>query len=160
MVNMNSNALVDKIASRLREGIETEENCIYLLTQIRKYLEQQEIKGYWNLRMCANWTLHSKLDGAKNKAVEDFLHEVNDFLIDSEKSHGYDIDKYTNLKYKLLFVTALREELKQLLTLLGIDTSICTDSIKTQNFFRVFGRVIEDTPLVCKTDASSYLSMK
>lgn len=153
---MTREAIIDKIATRLSQGINTEEDCVYLLAQIRKYLEQQDIQGYWNLRMCANWTLHSNLDNVKNRTVLEFLNEINSFLMESEQIGSYDIDRFPGLKYKLMFLTALQEELKAFLTSVGIDTSICDDPAKLRAFLGIFGQVIEDTPLICKINASSY----
>jgi len=151
------NSITDKIASRLKQGINTEEHCTFLLTQIRKYLEHQNIKGYWNLRMCANWVLHTSLDSTKNKAVKDFLEEINEFLLQSKQTGRYEIDRKPGLKYKIMFLTALREEMRTLLTSLDIDTAICDDPITSQTFLRIFGQAIEDTPLICRSNDDSYL---
>lgn len=154
---MSDKSIVDKIALRLKQGVVTEEACIYLLTQIRKYIEQENIKKYWNLRMCANWSLHSSLDSLRNKVVKDFMAEINDFLLQSEKKRSYEIDRQPGLKHKLMFLTALREELRTLLKSLDIDTSICDDPLKSQTFLRVFGNAIEGTPLIYRSDDDSYL---
>ena len=142
-------SIIEKIALHLENGIRTEADCVYLLSQIRKFIEQQGIKDFWHLRMCANWTLHSTLDNERNETVRVFLGEVNDFLIDGEQK-GYDLKRHPSLKNKFMFVVALQDELKEFLDHLRIDTNICDDPPKLTNLLNIFGKVIEDTPLVCK----------
>ena len=142
-------AIIEKISQLLTKGIESEAECVYLLAQVRKYIEQQRIKGYWNLRMCANWSLHSQLD---NPTVQTFLFELNNFLVDSEERNVYDIYAHPSLKDKLSFVAGLQQELSDFLGSVGIDASICTDNAKFRNLLKIFGFVIEDTPLVCKSN--------
>lgn len=142
--------ILDKIAALVSKGIESEAECIYMLAQIRKHIEQQRIDGYWNLRMCANWTLHSQLD---NATVQGFLRELNDFLIDAEIHGEYNIASHPSLKKKLSFVTSLQEELSHFLNAVGIDSTIHTDNSAFRNLLRIFGQVIEDTPLLCKPNS-------
>lgn len=141
-------SILEKISVLVTKGIESEAECVYLLAQIRKYIEQQHIDGYWNLRMCANWTLHSQLD---NPYVQNFLRELNDFLVDAEVRGDYNIDSHPSLKAKLSFVASLQEELSSFLNAVGIDSTICTDYSSFRKLLRVFGQVIEDTPLLCKS---------
>lgn len=49
-----SDEIVEKIQVQLDKGIETKATCVYLLAQIRKYLEQQRVGGFWNLKMRDN----------------------------------------------------------------------------------------------------------
>src|SRR5690606_4504576 len=117
-------SILEKISVLVTKGIESEAECVYLLAQIRKYIEQQRIDGYWNLRMCANWTLHSQLN---NATVQVFLRELNDFLIDAEVHGEYNLDGHPSLKKKLSFVASLQDELSEFLNAVGVDSTICTD---------------------------------
>jgi len=149
-------SILEKISALVTKGIESEAECIYMLAQIRKYIEQQRIDGYLNLRMCANWTLHSQLD---NNAVQGFLRELNDFLADAETQGEYHIAHHPSLKKKLSFVTSLQEELSDFLNAVGIDSKINIGSSTFRNLLQIFGQVIEDTPLVCKPNSPlSHLS--
>ena len=144
-----TDSIIEKIANHLEKGIETEADCVYLLSQIRKFIEQQEIKDFWNLRMCANWALHCTLDNERNKTVNAFFEEVNNFLIDAE-SNGCDLHRHPSLKNKLMFFTGLQNELKGFLNFIGVSTVICDEPEKLANLISIFNRVIEDTPLICK----------
>lgn len=149
-------SILEKISVLVTKGIESEAECIYMLAQIRKYIEQHRIDGYWNLRMCANWTLHSQLDNAN---VQGFLRELNDLLIDAEIYGEYHIARHPSLKKKLSFVTSLQEELSGFLNAVGIDSNIHTGNSTFLNLLQIFGQVIEDTPLVCKPNSPlSHLS--
>ncbi|MEN5059042.1 hypothetical protein [Sphingobacterium kitahiroshimense] len=140
-------SIIEKISDLIYKGIESEAECVYLLTQTRKYIEQQNIHAYSNLRMLINWTLHSQLD---NNTVKDFLEELNGFLADSESRGSYELSLYPELENKLSFVTSLKNELADFLKSIGIDPSICMDNIKFRKLLELFSHVIEDTPLVCK----------
>lgn len=139
--------IIEKIRKLVDKGIESEAECVYLLAQTRKYLEQQDISGFWDLRMCANWALHSKLD---NQSVKTLLEELNEFLIDSETQQKFDLERHPSLKSKLSFVAGLQNDLKEFLTSVGIDTRICDDDNSYRNLLWLFTQVIEDTPLVCR----------
>lgn len=142
--------IIEKISDLVTKGVESEAECVYLLVQARKYMEQQEINAYPNLRMHINWTVHSRLD---NSTVRGFLEELNDFLADSEARGSHELSLYPDLKNKLSFVTSLQEEMGGFLESIGIDSSICTDHTKFGKLFGIFSHVIEDTPLVCKLNA-------
>ncbi|MGK6351591.1 hypothetical protein [Parapedobacter sp. DT-150] len=149
-------SILEKISELVAKGIKSEAECVYLLAQTRKYMEQQGMPGYWNLRMCANWTLHSQLD---NPTVQGFLRELNDFLIDAEAQSRYNIDRHPSLKSKLSFVASLQDELSEFLNTVGIDSTICTDYSAFRSLLGIFGQVIEDTPLLCKANSPlSHLS--
>lgn len=100
--------------------------------------------------MCANWTLHSQLD---NATVQGLLRELNDFLINAEIHGEYNIVRHPSLKKKLCFVTSLQDELSDFLNAVGIDSTIHTDNSAFRNLLRIFGQVIEDTPLLCKPNS-------
>lgn len=142
-------SIIEKIRDLVNKGVESEAECVYLLTQSRKYMEQQSIYGYPNLRMLINWTVHSKLD---NATVKEFLEELNDFLVDSEVRGSHNLSRFPGLKNKLSFVTSLQKEMGDFLQSVGIDSSICSDNRKFRSFLEIFGHIIEDTPLVYKAN--------
>ncbi|UZJ64368.1 hypothetical protein OKW96_18635 [Sphingobacterium sp. KU25419] len=146
-------ALREKINELINKGIQSEAECVYLLSQLRKYREQQSIFGYCNLRMCMNWALHSSIDKG---AVKDLWKDILDFLAYKEgKSDNLNFDGFEQLKNKLLFVQPLRVELLKFLDENGFDISICSDTDKYEMFLKFFARVIEDTPLVLKSESKS-----
>lgn len=142
--------IVDKIKQQLDKGISTEAECTYLLTQVRRYLEQENVKDFWNLRMCANWALHTTLDNEKNPTVRIFLEEINGFLIDADEQNGYDVTRNPSLHNKILFFTAFEVEMRKFLDEVGIDTTFFDDRKKIIRLKDIYEKVIEDTPLVCK----------
>jgi len=142
--------IVEKIKHQLDKGIDTEAECMYLLAQVRMYLEQESVKDFWNLRMCANWALHTTLDNERNSTVRIFLEEVNSFLIDADEQNGYDVKRNPSLHNKILFFTAFEVEMQKFIDEIGIDTPFFDDRKKIIRFKEVYEKVIEDTPLVCK----------
>ncbi len=148
--NSMKEKIIEKLKQQLDKGINSEAECIYLLTQVRKYLEQESVKDFWNLKMCANWALHTTLDNEKNPTVRICLEEVNGFLIDAEEQKNYDVKRYPALQNKLLFFTAFEVELKKFIEEIGIDTVFFDDRQKIIRFKNIYEKVIEDAPLVCK----------
>lgn len=143
-------SIIKKIGEQLDKGIRTEADYVFFLTQIRRYLEHEQVKDFWNLRMCANWALHTTLDNEKNNTVKIFLEEVNDFLIDADQNGGYNLDQHQSLRDKILFFTSFELELNAFLNHAGIKTSYFDDPSNVKQFLDLYGKVIEDTPLVCK----------
>ncbi|MEJ5146408.1 hypothetical protein [Sphingobacterium sp. MYb388] len=146
-------AIREKINELINKGIESEAECVYLLSQLRKYREQQSISGYHNLSMCMNWALHSSIDRG---AVKNLLKDIHDFLAYKDaKSDNLNFDGFEELQNKLLFVQPLRVELLKFLDTNGFDISICIDTDKYEMFLQFFARVIEDTPLLFTTKTQS-----
>jgi len=144
--------IIEKLRLHLQTDINTEASCVYLLAQIRKFLEQQQIQRFWNLRMCANWTLHSTLDNGQNRTVRLLLEEANEFLAASERDGAFVLDSQHPLSNKLLFATSLHDELFSFLSLIELDTSICENPERLNKLLTAFGGVINDTPLICKPE--------
>ncbi|MGE8429627.1 MAG: hypothetical protein ACN6O7_17215 [Sphingobacterium sp.] len=147
------NDLKGKINELISKGVESEAECVYLLSQLRKYREQQSIHGYQNLYMCMNWALHSSIERG---AVKDLLKEIDHFL-DYKDTTGEDLNfkGFEELQNKLLFIQPLKVELLEFLMINEFDPLLCNDTDKYEMFLRFFGRVIEDTPLLLATKTES-----
>lgn len=151
-------ALREKINELIGKGVQSEAECVYFLSQIRKYMEQQSIPGYRNLRMCMNWALHSSINRG---AVENILKEIEEFIASKDNiSQNLGFEGFEELQNKLLFVQPLKIELLSFLKTHGFETSICDDESKYEMFLRYFGRVIEDTPLVLNNKTTSNQSLE
>jgi len=51
-------SIIEKIRDLVNKGVEPEAECVYLLTQSRKYMEQQSIYGCSSIgQFIANWTM-------------------------------------------------------------------------------------------------------
>ncbi|MGJ1284097.1 hypothetical protein ACR79P_09020 [Sphingobacterium spiritivorum] len=148
--------LLEKINSLVIKSVNSEAECVYLLTQIRKYLEQQKLDGFYNLRMCVNWCLHSSLD---NTYVQTFLQEIDLFLQDYFRDNSVSLRSYPVLEGKLSFFKSLRQELFKFLESIGVESKLCSDNDIFKQFLYYFEQVIEDTPLYCKPiNPLNYLS--
>ncbi len=57
--------IIEKISKELGNGINTEAQVLYILAEIRKYLDrsnQTERNKYKDLYFYSNWVLHSEMD--------------------------------------------------------------------------------------------------
>lgn len=146
-------SILSKIEDLVVKGIESEAEAVYLLSQMRKFIEQQELDGYYSLNMCTNWCLHSQLD---NGNVQRFLSKINDFVNAWSLDCNTTINNIPDLFEKMSFVHSLREDIRTFLQDFGMDLSFCEDELRYQQFLRFFERVIEDTPLIYKTREQLY----
>lgn len=62
--------ILEKLADQLNRGIVTEAEASYFLIEIRKFLEQQNLKGEFEyLNFHCNWIAHSNLAGLMAQKV-------------------------------------------------------------------------------------------
>lgn len=67
--------ILEKLKKELNRDIQEESQVVYILSRIRKYLEQTNLhKNYKYIIFYCNWALHSKLD--RTEPVSDLLREV------------------------------------------------------------------------------------
>jgi len=66
------NDILQKISDELHGGIDTQAKCLYLLAEIRKFLDQcskTEKERYPDLYFFCNWVLHSEMDRTPAKDI-------------------------------------------------------------------------------------------
>jgi len=62
--------ILKKIDERLRAGIEDEADALYVLAEVRKFLEQQGLKDdYEHLKFHCDWAVHAELRGRMAQRV-------------------------------------------------------------------------------------------
>ena len=140
-------AILSKLSQELNSGIDTEPKVLYLLAEIRKYIDrcsESERNKYPNLYLYCNWVLHIKMDRTPAKrilnrfesVVSDTkdLKEISKIIIEQEK------DFYS-------FVS-LKEELKTFFERSGLPTTFINSSGRWFKFKKLLVEILIDCPLV------------
>ena len=133
-------------------GITTESQVVYLMTGLRKLLEQQQAKKqYEYLTFHCDWVLHSKLRGTTaQKVLEQFdlanIHlrtgiELHDLPVDLQR----EIDGISKMEW-------FRKELSTFLAANGLPGLETVRRDGWTHFLHLYGKVVEDCPLEMTTN--------
>ena len=140
-------AILDKITRELSNDIDTEPKVLYLLAEIRKYLEgcnQGEKDKYPNLYFYCNWVLHIKLSGSSAIKILNRFESI--FLgMNNLKEMGTIFKKQERDFY--LFVD-LKKELRSFLEVNDIPTELLGSRGRWFKFKKLLVEILMDCPLV------------
>lgn len=125
--------ILNKIEKSISLGDYTEPQVLYILAEIRKLFEKNNVRKYKALSFMANWVLHPKLDrsGAKDllKALEDSIQA----------------DGFAKNAFGFLSFHAFKKELIEFLDAYSISTA--TIQKLWPAFLNSFIAIISDCPL-------------
>jgi len=143
---MNS-SILEKINKELNNGIDTEPKVLYLLAEIRKFLDrssESEKESYPNLYLYCNWVLHIQMDRTPAKQIlnrfesrlsnADNLTEMSNIIKQEEKNFYYFVD--------------LKRELHNFLTNYTLSTELTDNGRKWFNFKKLLVAILIDCSLV------------
>ncbi|MFA4995512.1 MAG: hypothetical protein WC521_09475 [Bdellovibrionales bacterium] len=139
--------------SLINHGITRECEVVYLLTCIRKILEQEEGNEQWDaLKFYCDWALHAKLTGRTAQSILSSFNEGHSALISQEDnlpSAIQDISKFTGL------VSEIQNFLK------SRDTNLQQYSNSDwSKFIFLYASIVEDCPLVINPQLSPTSGIK
>lgn len=151
--------IVSKLKRELARKIDSEARVVYLLAEIRKLLETEEIASaatgepspdeYFALKFHCDWAVHVRLDRSGAKRIvqrfdkyEKLLYEL-DTGIPTELTFLDELEQDLNL-------AKFREQLRRCLEAHGLDLTVTDDDSVWVNFLTYYCRVIEDAPLIYK----------
>lgn len=131
-----------KLKSEIESGITKETQVVYILTGIRKILEQSEYpKEFGRLKFYCDWALHSRLSGPPAQKVVQILG-----LIYKCMAKGVSVPDHSEAM-RLIKFELLKEELSTFLQ--KFDLKDFTQGINDWVvFIYLFSRVVEDCPLL------------
>lgn len=137
-----------KLAALLHVGITDEAQVIYLMSGVRKLLEQQQTKKqYQYLTFHCDWTLHSKLEGPAAQDVLQYFEAANAHLKTGVPLHQLpsdlrrEIDNISQMKH-------FEKELDAFLQAHGLPGINATRTDGWIHFLHLYAQVVEDCPLV------------
>jgi hypothetical protein len=140
-------AILDKITRELSNDIDTEPKALYLLAEIRKFIDgycQKEKNNYPNLYFYCNWVLHVEMDRTPAKKI---LNRFESNILGSNK-----LDEISNIIKKqekdFYSFVSLKEELQSFLEMNDLPDEIVKSGNKWFKFKKLLVEILIDCPLV------------
>lgn len=142
-------AIVKKISQQLNNEIDSEPKALYLLAEIRKYIDRYKEgtkDNYPNLYFFCNWALHIKMDRTPAikllKRFEEVIDEINTKNL--EDISNLFISKEINF---YMFID-LKKELRIFFKLNNFPNKLVADHKNWNRFRYLLLRILMDCPLV------------
>ncbi len=141
-------SILKKLELLLNKGISSELEVVYLMSGLRKLLEQQRAKDkYRYLKFYCDWTLHSKLEGS---AAQDILGKFNAANIHFKAGlHLHQLpDPVRNEINNISKMKYFESELTAFLKENGLPSIDVVRQDGWIHFVHFYAKVVEDCPLV------------
>jgi hypothetical protein len=146
--------ILKKLRDHLNAGVETEADALYLLTEVRKFLEQQGLKPTFEyLTFHCDWAVHAKLQGRMAQRVLEQFDKANIHLRTGLHLHELpnglrlEIDRLSKLTYfENEFDTFLRSNKLPNLSVKRPDG--------WSHFLHLYIKIVEGCPLVMSSQNS------
>jgi hypothetical protein len=147
--------IVEKLRHHLTHGVDTECDVVYLLTEIRKVLDEDDpTHTFGALWMYCHWALHVDLDSPKTTI--EFLKRVDLWICNNiaylRPRPPWELMDEVSLFRDFLYLETLRRELSTFLKLYKLPTEITDVDEKWFSFLAAYAGVIEDGTLSMKSD--------
>src|SRR5579863_6290738 len=140
--------IIDKLRDHINGGIVKEADAVYLLTEVRRLLEQQGLKkDYEYLTFYCDWVVHPKLTGSMAQRMLKRFDEANIHLKTGMELHelpnglSHEIDRISKLWY-------FEKELGTFLEKNGLPDLSAIRPDGWSHFWHLYTQIVEDCPLV------------
>lgn len=139
--------------SVINEGIIHESHVVYLLTCIRKVLEQEEANSQQDLvKFYCDWALHAKLSGRTAQYILGFFNNAHEVL---QGDKGRLPDEIQNISK----FTGLVSSFKEFLGVHNINISGYSSS-DWAKFIFLYASIVEDCPLIINSSITTETNIK
>jgi hypothetical protein len=140
--------ILKKLEALLKRGVASEAEAVYLMTGIRKLLEQQQAAQHYKLlKFHCDWTLHSKLEGPM---AQEILREFD--AANLHLKNGVDYDHLpSGLRNKIDKISKLKHFEQELAAFLQDNELPSISAARADGwiyFVHLYAKVVEDCPLV------------
>ena len=139
--------ILEKINLELSNGINTESKALYLLAEVRKYIDRcskEEKNEYSNLYFYCNWVLHIKMDRTPAKKIlnrfESLFSSTNNLKEMSDIFKKQEKDFYSFIE--------LRKELRDFFKINDLPTELLENNNSWFRFKKLLIKILMDCPLV------------
>lgn len=140
-------AILEKINLELSNGIDTEPKALYLLAEIRKYIDRcskEEKNKYPNLYFYCNWVLHIKMDRTPAKKILDRFESI--FLSTENLKEISNI--FIRQESDFYLFVDLKSELESFLKINCLPTELLGSNSRWFEFKKLLVEILMDCPLV------------
>jgi hypothetical protein len=140
---MGQHAIIDKLQEELRLPLKRESQVLYLMAEIRKYLEHEKRKSFPLLQFFCNWALHIKIDKPHNAG------NVAIFLKAFDFKSGMSLKDYlaSNFFKEIIHLSILRTELKRFLANYHLPTTVTEAHQQWSAFLYLYTSIVAEVPL-------------
>ena len=142
------NDILRKLESELRQEIISERQVVYILVEIRKLIDTEELaKQFEALKLHCDWVVHTKLS---RRSAKELLSQLNNVY--SERLSKNLPEKAMMEVSEKLGLQAFRRDFHSFLQLYGLDDSVCNGNWWLA-FLYYYSCVIQDCPLESRADS-------
>jgi hypothetical protein len=138
---MGRHAIAEKLAPRLEEQIRSESQVVYIMVELRKLLEHEQLKATYDIvNFYGNWVVHTKLeDSPIADKIVCYFDDLNRIGAGEELAVEQGISR-------LIGHMPFQSQLRACLAQLCLSTTL-SDDAQFGAFCAELGKVIEDCPL-------------
>jgi len=147
-------AIVAKLSAAFDHTLESEMQVVYVLVEIRKYLEQDaKLRNrHPALYFYCCWAIHSEATGhGADRILERFdrLYPLMKGTLSPQETHSI---------FRTITLQKLRAELIAFLNTIGVESSIKSSASDWLKFLKAYAAVTEDCPFVISTNTTVLLN--
>jgi len=150
-------SILDKISRELSNGIDTEPKTLYLLAEIRKFIDgycQKEKTYYPNLYFYCDWVLHIEMDRTPTKIILDRFESIFLGINNLDK-----ISKIFKKQEKDFYqLEGLKKELKSFFKIYSLSTELIDNKRMWYHFEKLLVEILIDCSLANKKGMVSRFS--
>lgn len=140
-------AILEKISRELSSGINTEPKALYILAEIRKYIDgydEAEKENYPNLYFYCDWVLHIQMDRTPTKTLLNRFESLFSGITDLKEISRLFKERERNF----YLLVDLKEELRNFLIKNGLSLDLIENNGKWFKFKKLLTEILLDCPLV------------
>jgi hypothetical protein len=143
---MAQDSIIQKLRDELILPLRRESQVVYLMAEIRKYLDHQNTDEQLDWRVLSffcNWALHIKID-RRHQADN-----IRAFLAAFDLKMGFSLKEYLQGDFynEIMHLRVLREELKRFFTVHGLPSSLTDNQTAWRRFMYYYTSVVAESPL-------------
>jgi hypothetical protein len=146
---MAPNAIIQKLTSAVSVPVNSEQQVVYILAEVRKLDELEGKKAPQALRMFLHWALHVNLEGPGT--IKTFVERIDDVvaeLLTTGNGTREAIAAESALFREVTYFDEFRQQLRLFFSDHGIPTTLCDDAERWFDFLGAYANVIEDGSLI------------
>jgi hypothetical protein len=137
------NMATDALKHALSTTAKTQADVNYIMTETRKLLERLNLMGqHDDLVFFCDWTVHSKLDRSKAKAI---VAEFDTVILEVARTLSH--TPFTERLKRIVSLDLLRDELRSVFTTHGLPTNLLDNTGQWAAFVVLYISVVRDCPL-------------
>lgn len=147
--------LLEKINGCLTEPITREMQVVYLMVEIRKFLEQNQMRSrYPSLNFHCCWVVHSKATGLGADRILQRFDEAHPYYPNINAAPAAVVERIG----QTMGLGSLKIELRRFLAAEALSIAIVDDHVMWLRFLSLYFGVVEDCPFVLTADSQVKLN--